>query len=113
MMPKVLAVADEVVEHLWTTRVRGHDVDLVLAAGDLPFDYLEFLSDALDRPCVFVPGNHDIDLGGYGSSRGPGRVDPLQRRTEPVDRTPDGAPGPCAAAPRGAAYATAAASTCC
>lgn len=69
-MPKVLAVADEVVDRLWTTQVRGHDVDLVLAAGDLPFDYLEFLTDALDRPCVFVPGNHDIDLAGYASSRG-------------------------------------------
>ena len=33
--------------------------DLVLAAGDLPWDYLEFLASALDRPVVFVPGNHD------------------------------------------------------
>jgi hypothetical protein len=69
-VPRVLAVADEVVESLWTDKVRHHDVDLVLAAGDLPFDYLEFLANALDRPCVFVPGNHDVDLGGYQHSRG-------------------------------------------
>ncbi|SDC99534.1 metallophosphoesterase family protein [Actinokineospora iranica] len=69
-MPRVLAVSDEVVERLWTTKVREHDVDLVLAAGDLPFDYLEFLADALDRPCVFVPGNHDRDLTGYVYSHG-------------------------------------------
>ena len=69
-MPRVLAVADEVVEALWTDRVRRHDVDLVLAAGDLPFDYLEFLAGALDRPCVFVPGNHDPDLTGYANVRG-------------------------------------------
>ncbi|MBW4719302.1 metallophosphoesterase family protein [Saccharothrix obliqua] len=69
-MPKVLAVADEVVEPLWTEQVRRHDVDLVVAAGDLPFDYLEFLSSALDRPCVFVPGNHDVDLSGYANVRG-------------------------------------------
>ncbi|WP_367132176.1 metallophosphoesterase [Saccharothrix sp. HUAS TT1] len=69
-MPKVLAVADEVVERLWTEQVRRHDVDLVVAAGDLPFDYLEFLADALDRPCVFVPGNHDADLTGYADVRG-------------------------------------------
>ncbi len=69
-MPKVLAVSDEVVERLWTAKVRSHDVDLVLAAGDLPFDYLEFLSDALDRPCVFVPGNHDADLSGYDQAHG-------------------------------------------
>ncbi|GLZ43577.1 metallophosphoesterase [Actinokineospora sp. NBRC 105648] len=66
----MLAVSDEVVERLWTTRVRGHGVDLVLAAGDLPFDYLEFLADALDRPCVFVPGNHDADLAGYDHRHG-------------------------------------------
>ena len=69
-MPRVLAVADEVVEGLWTDRVRRHGVDLVLAAGDLPFDYLESLSSALDRPCVFVPGNHDPDLSGYANVRG-------------------------------------------
>jgi calcineurin-like phosphoesterase family protein len=70
MVPKVLAVSDEVVDSLWTDQVRRHEVDLVLAAGDLPFDYLEFLIDALDRPCVFVPGNHDADLGGYAEGRG-------------------------------------------
>lgn len=70
MVPKVLAVSDEVVDSLWTDQVRRHEVDLVLAAGDLPFDYLEFLIDALDRPCVFVPGNHDADLAGYAEGRG-------------------------------------------
>jgi calcineurin-like phosphoesterase family protein len=69
-MPRVLAVADEVVEKLWTAQVRDFSVDLVLAAGDLPFDYLEFLVTALDRPCVFVPGNHDPDLSGYSNVRG-------------------------------------------
>jgi calcineurin-like phosphoesterase family protein len=71
-VPRVLTVADEVVESLWTEWVhkRAGDVDLVLAAGDLPFDYLEYLADALNRPCVFVPGNHDQDLSGYSRSRG-------------------------------------------
>ncbi|GAA4426927.1 metallophosphoesterase [Actinokineospora soli] len=63
-------MSDEVVDQLWTDQVRRHRVDLVLAAGDLPFDYLEFLVDALDRPCVFVPGNHDADLSGYDRSGG-------------------------------------------
>ena len=31
----------------------------MLAAGDLPWDYLEFLASVTDRPGVFVPGNHD------------------------------------------------------
>jgi predicted phosphodiesterase len=69
-MTRVLAVADETVAALWTDQVRRHRVDVVLAAGDLPFDYLEHLSDALELPCVFVPGNHDLDLDGYSVTRG-------------------------------------------
>ncbi|TCO58624.1 metallophosphoesterase family protein [Actinocrispum wychmicini] len=69
-MPKVLTVSDEVIESLWTDQVRHHSVDLVLAAGDLPFDYLEYLASALERPCVLVPGNHDADLSGYARVRG-------------------------------------------
>ncbi|RSM54382.1 metallophosphoesterase [Amycolatopsis sp. WAC 01376] len=62
---KALVVADEVEERLWTSAVRNHSADLVIGAGDLPYDYLEFLAGALDVPCVFVPGNHDPDLSGY------------------------------------------------
>ncbi|MFI7678808.1 metallophosphoesterase [Actinophytocola sp. NPDC049390] len=71
-MPKLLTVSDEIVESLWTERVaeRFGSVDLVLAAGDLPFDYLDFLASALDRPLVFVPGNHDADLSAYSRRRG-------------------------------------------
>lgn len=71
-MPRLLTVSDEIVESLWTDRAAerlGH-VDLILAAGDLPFDYLDFLTSALDRPLVFVPGNHDADLSGYSRRRG-------------------------------------------
>jgi calcineurin-like phosphoesterase family protein len=64
-MPRALIVSDEVDERLWTDAVRAYSVDLVLGAGDLPYEYLEFLANALDRPCVFVPGNHDPDLTGY------------------------------------------------
>jgi 3',5'-cyclic AMP phosphodiesterase CpdA len=66
-VPKVLSVSDEIVEPLWTDWVhaRAGDVALVLGAGDLPFDYLEYLSNALDKPCVYVPGNHDADLSGH------------------------------------------------
>jgi hypothetical protein len=39
-------------------------VDLVVACGDLPFEYLAHLVDGLDVPLVFVPGNHDPDIEG-------------------------------------------------
>jgi calcineurin-like phosphoesterase family protein len=66
-VPKVLSVSDEIVEPLWTgwVRKRAGDVDLILGAGDLPFEYLDYLANELDKPCVFVPGNHDPDLAGH------------------------------------------------
>ncbi len=72
---RVLAVSDEVDDALLAGASgpggmggRG-PVELILACGDLPFDYLDSLMNALDVPLVFVPGNHDPDLSGYRSSR--------------------------------------------
>jgi Icc-related predicted phosphoesterase len=65
----VLAVSDEVDEALYADPHRARGAELVLAAGDLPFDYLDYLMNALDVPLVFVPGNHDPDVSGYRSSR--------------------------------------------
>ncbi len=58
-MVRVLAIADEVSDALWGPGSAALAADLVLAAGDLPWDYLEYLASALDSPVVFVPGNHD------------------------------------------------------
>ena len=33
--------------------------DLILACGDLPREYLEFLVTMANRPLLYVPGNHD------------------------------------------------------
>src|SRR5438105_1032856 len=67
---RVLAVSDEVDEALCQDMAPARGVDVVLACGDLPFEYLEHLMNALDVPLVFVPGNHDPDLGGYRQGRG-------------------------------------------
>ena len=61
-MVRVLAVADEEVPAV-QSRVRDLRVDLVLAAGDLPWDYLESLVSLLDAPAAYVPGNHDPRTG--------------------------------------------------
>ena len=58
-MVRVLAVADEVSDVLWGPRAAALAPDLVLAAGDLPWDYLEFLASTTNAPVLFVPGNHD------------------------------------------------------
>jgi Icc-related predicted phosphoesterase len=58
---KILAVSDQVVDNLYAPKVadRFGGVDLILGCGDLPYDYLEFLVTALNRPLYYVHGNHD------------------------------------------------------
>jgi hypothetical protein len=66
---RVLAVSDEVDDALAADPAAARGAQLILACGDLPFDYLRSLMNALDVPLVFVPGNHDPDVSGYRSSR--------------------------------------------
>jgi hypothetical protein len=65
----VLAVSDEVDEGLSARLDPVREAQLIVACGDLPFEYLAYLMNGLDVPLVFVPGNHDPDLSGYRVSR--------------------------------------------
>lgn len=65
----VLAVSDEVDESLYAELHSVRDAELIVACGDLPFDYLDHLMNDLELPLVFVPGNHDPDVSGYRTSR--------------------------------------------
>jgi len=58
---KILAVSDRVVEGIYSSRIceRFGDVDIVLACGDLPYSYLEYIVTMLNVDCFFVHGNHD------------------------------------------------------
>lgn len=64
-MVRLLAVSDETQDLLWRPSVRELAPDVVLACGDLPWAYLEYLVDTLDVPVAFVPGNHDPALPEY------------------------------------------------
>jgi Calcineurin-like phosphoesterase len=66
----VLAVSDEVDERLYADLGPVRAAELIVACGDLPFEYLGYLMNSLDVPLVFVPGNHDPELSGYRNSRG-------------------------------------------
>jgi Icc-related predicted phosphoesterase len=57
---KILCVSDKVEEMVYSTRAkdRFNDVDLVISCGDLPYYYLEFITDALRKPVYYVRGNH-------------------------------------------------------
>jgi hypothetical protein len=61
-MVKVLVISDEVAPGLHVQMLRDLSPDLVLSAGDLPWDYLEYVGTAVNAPLVFVPGNHDPAL---------------------------------------------------
>jgi predicted phosphodiesterase len=65
----VLAVADEVDEGLWYDVAPVQGVELILACGDLPFEYLAHLAEHLRAPLAFVAGNHDPDISGYRLGR--------------------------------------------
>lgn len=72
---KILAVSDWEVQELVDPAVRNRldDVGLVLSCGDLPFDYLEQLTERLGVPLLYVLGNHDHGLYGQAGTfrRGP------------------------------------------
>ncbi len=57
---RVLALSDQVVPALYGPAIReiAEGVKLVLSAGDLPSDYLEYFVSMLDVPLFYVMGNH-------------------------------------------------------
>lgn len=61
-MPRVLAIADEVDPYLYSAQLAELRPDVVVACGDLPFDYLEYVVTIANVPLLYVPGNHDPDL---------------------------------------------------
>jgi Icc-related predicted phosphoesterase len=58
---KILCISDTVDPLVDSAGIRERfgAADLVLAAGDLPTEYLSYVVSALDRPLLFVYGNHD------------------------------------------------------
>jgi len=60
---KILCIADHIDPLVYTSSIktRYHDVDMVLAAGDLPLEYLDFVVSSLNCPLLFVYGNHNLE----------------------------------------------------
>ena len=58
---KVLSISDKVIPFIYSPQVKTffHDVDFVIACGDLPYYYQEYLISVLNIPLFFVRGNHD------------------------------------------------------
>jgi uncharacterized protein len=59
---KILCVADQRDPLVYTNTVKSRfkDVDMVLGAGDLPMEYYGFIVSSLNKPLLFVFGNHHL-----------------------------------------------------
>jgi Icc-related predicted phosphoesterase len=59
---RILALADEAEPALDSAETRAElmPVDLIIGCGDLPVDYLRFVTDIFNAPLAFVRGNHDV-----------------------------------------------------
>ena len=69
---KILCVSDQIDPLIYTNTIKQRyaDVDLILSAGDLPLDYLDFIISTLNKPLLFVLGNHHTNR--YLPNEGPG-----------------------------------------
>jgi len=57
---KLLCVSDQIDPLIYTDSIKQRfaDIDMILCAGDLPKEYLEFIVSTLNKPLIFVIGNH-------------------------------------------------------
>jgi len=57
---KILCISDQIDPLVYSPHIKERfaDVDLILSAGDLPMDYLDFIISNLNKPLFFVFGNH-------------------------------------------------------
>lgn len=60
---KILCISDHIDPQVYSPLIkeRFSDVDIVLSAGDLPLDYLDYVVSTLNKPLLFIFGNHHIE----------------------------------------------------
>ena len=71
---KILCVSDQIDPLVYSNSIRERykDVDLVISAGDLPMEYLDFIVSSLNKPLLFVFGNHNLsEFGQYHRTSSP------------------------------------------
>jgi Icc-related predicted phosphoesterase len=59
---KILCISDQIDPLIYSNNAkeRFQDIDLVLSAGDLPMEYIDYVVSTLNRPTLFVFGNHNL-----------------------------------------------------
>jgi hypothetical protein len=83
---KILCIADHIDPLVYSAGIkqRFKEIGLVLSAGDLPLNYYDFIMSTLNKPLLFVFGNHNLKgMEHYrGVSEALGRFSPLRREAE-------------------------------
>ncbi len=59
---KILCVSDYIDPLIYSSGAKKNfpDIDMILCAGDLPMDYIDFIVSVFNKPTYFVFGNHDL-----------------------------------------------------
>ena len=59
---KILCISDQVDPIIYSSSLkeRFEDIDIVLCAGDLPMEYIDFVVSTLNKPTYFIFGNHNL-----------------------------------------------------
>jgi Icc-related predicted phosphoesterase len=59
---KILCISDHIDPLVYSSSIkeRFKDIEVVLSAGDLPMEYLEFVVSSLNKSLLFVFGNHNL-----------------------------------------------------
>lgn len=60
---KILCVSDYVDPMIYNPKVKElfSDIDMILCAGDLPMDYVDFIVSVFNLPTYFIFGNHNLN----------------------------------------------------
>ena len=60
---KILCVSDQIDPLVYSNSIKNRfaDVDMILSAGDLPLDYLDYIVTNLNKPLLFIFGNHHAE----------------------------------------------------
>jgi len=61
---KILCISDHPDPLVYSDNIKRRfaDTDLVISCGDLPFSYYDFITTNLNKPLLFIFGNHNLNL---------------------------------------------------
>ena len=64
---KLLCISDNITPVVYSNKIKSRfsDIDIVLSAGDVNLEYYEFIVSMLNKPLLFIFGNHNLKYLSY------------------------------------------------